>query len=152
MSTKSTFSVVLTVGKDGTEKAVNCLLAAFPKDAYRLTPLLEAPLGIEVEASERRPTRSRPQENYYRKWQREFAEWCGLTPDEMHDEILCRAFGSETFETRFGQKRRPLKRSGRTTIAEYSVLIETLIWTAAEMEFAIPPPPTPEQYEDYANG
>jgi hypothetical protein len=148
----SSSSVSFTVGKEGTERVVKCLLEAFPKEAYRINPLLEAPLGIELEASERKPTRSRPQENYYRKWQREFAEWCGLTPDEMHHEMLCKAFGSETFETKFGEKRRPLKRSARTTIAEYSTLIETLIWTAAELGFAIPPPPTPEQYEEYANG
>mgnify|MGYP003328405093 CR=1 FL=1 len=35
---------------------------------------------------------------------------------------------------------------------EYSQLIDTLILVAAGMGYAIPPPPTPEEYEDYAHG
>ena len=70
----------------------------------------------------------------------------------MHTELLCRAFGSEEVETRLGLKVRPTKRSSKISLSEYSELIETLIIIAAEMGFAIPPPPTPEQYEDYANG
>ena len=152
MSMTSRSSVRLVNGKDLNEKVIGYLSQAFPQQQKLLTALADAPLGLEVEVYKRKASRSRPQENYYRKWQRNFADWCGLTPDEMHDELLCRAFGSEVYETKFGEKRRPLKRSGRTTIAEYSVLIETLILTAAEMGFAIPPPPTPDQYEEYANG
>ena len=32
--------------------------------------------------------KTRSQENYYRKWCGQFAKHCGLTPDEMHEEIF----------------------------------------------------------------
>jgi hypothetical protein len=83
--------------------------------------------------------RSRSQEGYYRKWSRGFGEFCGMTPDEMHNELLLQAFGTIEVETKFGWKKRPNKRSGNTTKEEFSVLIDTLIRTAAEMGFDIPP-------------
>ena len=84
--------------------------------------------------------RSRPQENYYRKWSREFGKHVGLTPAEMHDEILCLHFGSEDVETPFGIKRRPIQRSNTSNREEYTDLIETLVRVAAEMDFSIPEP------------
>ena len=63
-----------------------------------------------------------------------------MTPDELHDELLCRAFGSEEISTKFGIKRRPLKRSGDTNRSKYSELIDILIMTAAEMGLAVPAP------------
>ena len=84
-------------------------------------------------------SRTRPQEGYYRKWCREFAEFCGMTPDEMHNEMLYQAFGTIEVETKFGWRKRPNKRSRTTTKEEFSTLIDTLIRTAAEMGFAIPP-------------
>ncbi len=113
---------------------------------------LKAFESITLIAEKTTKTRTRPQENYYRKWCGEFAKWAGLTPDEMHEEILCLAFGTVESETKFGVKRRPVKRSGQVKREEYSLLIEQLILTAAEIGFAIPPPPMPEQYEEYANG
>ena len=85
-------------------------------------------------------SRSRPQENYYRKWVREFGKHCGLTPSEMHDEILCIHFGIEETETPFGVKRRPAKRSKNSTRDEYTELVNTLIRVASEMNFSIPEP------------
>ena len=70
----------------------------------------------------------------------------------MHHELLCKAFGSTTTSTKFGDKTRANKRSADVDPKEYSSLIETLIIVAAEMSFAVPPPPTPEEYEEYANG
>ena len=78
--------------------------------------------------------------------------YCGATQDETHEQILCEAFGSQTHKTKFGDKRRPNKRSAKLNPKEYSHLIDTLIVVAAGMGYAIPPPPTPEEYEDYAHG
>jgi hypothetical protein len=83
--------------------------------------------------------KTRNQENYYRKWCGQFAKHCGLTPDEMHDELLCITYGSEEVETKFGTRRRPLKRSSSASVKEYSELVDTLIRVAAEMDFAVPP-------------
>ena len=94
-------------------------------------------MTIEVKTQS---ARSRPQENYYRKWVREFGKHCGLTPSEMHDEILCIHFGIEETETPFGIKRRPAKRSKNSTRDEYTELVNTLIRVAAEMQFDIPEP------------
>ena len=86
--------------------------------------------------------KTRSQENYYRKWCGQFAMYCGLTPDEMHEEILCITYGSEEVETKFGTRRRPVQRSSSASVKEYSELVETLIRVAAEMGFAVPPPDT----------
>lgn len=86
--------------------------------------------------------KTRSQENYYRKWCGQFAKHCGLTPDEMHEEILCITYGSEEVETKFGTRRRPAQRSSSASVKEYSELVETLIRVAAEMGFAVPPPDT----------
>jgi hypothetical protein len=80
------------------------------------------------------------QRNYYWKWCREFGQYCGTTPDETHEEILCHTYGTEYTETRFGIKRRPQKRSSEANRVEYSLLIDTLIRVAAEMGFDVPPP------------
>ena len=80
------------------------------------------------------------QRAYYWKWLKEFGQFCGTTPDETHEEILCQTYGSEYLETRFGIKRRPQKRSSEATRPEYSLLIDTLIRVAAELGFQIPPP------------
>jgi len=96
--------------------------------------------GATFEIKAHKTNRSRPQENYYRKWLREFAKHAGLTPDEMHDEILCIHFGSENIETSFGIKRRPTKRSNGSNKEEYAELINTLIRVAAEMGYQIPEP------------
>jgi hypothetical protein len=62
-----------------------------------------------------------------------------MTPDEMHEEMLCMTFGSVEVETKFGMRRRPVTRSGETNTATYSRLIDNLINTAADMDFRVPP-------------
>jgi len=96
--------------------------------------------GMTLELKPQKTNRSRPQENYYRKWSREFGKHVGLTPNEMHEEILCIHFGSENIDTPFGVKRRPSQRSTQSNREQYTDLIETLIRVAAEMEFNIPEP------------
>ena len=96
--------------------------------------------GMTIELKPQKTNRSRPQENYYRKWSREFGKHVGLTPNEMHEEILCIHFGSEDIDTPFGVKRRPTQRSTQSNREQYTDLIETLIRVAAEMEFNIPEP------------
>ena len=95
--------------------------------------------GVSLEVKPIRQGRSRSQEGYYRKWCGSFADHCGLTPDEMHEEMLCVAFGSEEVPTRFGVMRRPLSRSGETNSSTYSRLIDVLIDTAADIGFKVPP-------------
>lgn len=102
--------------------------------------LLQSKDGIEVGICPLRHGHTRPQENYYRNWCRKFGDYCGLTPDEMHTEILCTAYGSEEVHTKFGYKRRPLKRSGSAKRGDYSHLIDVLTRVAAEMGFDIPAP------------
>jgi len=110
----------------------------FPDQSEELKLLLDVE-SLTVVAEKTVYSRSRPQENYYRKWCRAFGEWAGLTPDEMHEEILRIAFGTEEAETKFGSKLRPAKRSAEVKRDEYSLLIDHLIITAAKMGFAIPP-------------
>jgi hypothetical protein len=62
-----------------------------------------------------------------------------MTPDEMHDEMLCQCYGSTEHATKFGMKRRPAKRSGNASRGDYSDLIETLCRVAAEIGYYIPP-------------
>ena len=115
------------------------LLPDKPRDEL-LSLVDDMPLGLTITVEKIKKERSRQQEKYYRKWCNAFARHCGLTPDEMHDEMLCRAYGSEEVETKFGIKRRPMKRSGQLTAKKYSELIDVLVMTAAEMGFAVPPP------------
>lgn len=96
--------------------------------------------GITLRIEPLRLERTCQQERYYRKWCREFAHHCGYEADEMHEILLRKAFGTETFKGRYGKVRRPTKRSGDAERGEYSELIETLIRTAAEEGFVIPPP------------
>ncbi len=113
----------------------------FPEVARELIEIAhKARDGITIEILPYAHKRSRQQENYYRKWCRAFGEYCGTTPDETHEEILCIAYGSEVRETRFGRKIRPVQRSSEANRIEYSLLIDTLVRVAAEMGFDIPPP------------
>ena len=95
--------------------------------------------GITIEVKPLKTKRTRPQENYYRKYCAMFAKHCGMTPDEMHDEMLCQCYGSDEYQTKFGVKRRPARRSSDATRGDYSELIETLCRVAAQMDYYIPP-------------
>ena len=96
--------------------------------------------GIDITIEPLVYDHTKSQSRYYHKYCREFANYTGNTHDEMHDEILCAAYGSEIVQTKIGPRRRPLKRSSDAKRTEYSVLIDTLIRIAAECGFVIPPP------------
>ena len=117
------------------------LASFFPSRSGEIISLTaDMSVGATLELSPLKTNRTRPQENYYRVWSREFAKHVGLTPDEMHDEILCIHFGSEEINTGFGMKRRPKQRSSLSSKTEYMELIDTLVRVAAEMGFDIPDP------------
>jgi len=133
----------ILIDKDRGEKAAE--LAAFlcrltPDRIKEITELMKSfnDKGLLINIEILKSDRSRPQENYYRKWCSEFAKYCGLTPDEMHEEMLMLTFGEETIDTMFGPKRRPIKRSGETSKQTYSDLIDNLIRKSAEMGYEIP--------------
>jgi|TARA_R110000824_G_scaffold123219_1_gene280840 hypothetical protein len=105
-------------------------------------------VGLQIDVSVKKKERSRPQENYYRKWCGRFANFCGMTPDEMHEEMLCQTFGSEEVDTKMGIRRRPIKRSSGTNTSTYAELIETLVRVSSELGFVVPLPNTRE----YENG
>ena len=94
--------------------------------------------GLCFEVNPLKSDRKRSQENYYRKWVAGFAKHCGLTREEMHEEILMITFGEEVVDTLFGPKRRSLKRSQETSKETYADLIDTLIRTSAEMGYDVP--------------
>ena len=71
-----------------------------------------------------------------------------MTPDEMHEEMLCQTFGSEEVDTKMGIRRRPIKRSSGTNTSTYAELIETLVRVSSELGFVVPLPNTRE----YENG
>lgn len=133
------------VNKHENQKQLTGLLFSlakfFPTRAEEITSLTgDMSVGATLELCPLKTNRTRPQENYYRVWSREFAKHVGLTPDEMHDEILCIHFGSEEIDTPFGMKRRPLQRSSVSSKTQYMELIDTLVRVAAEMSFDIPDP------------
>jgi len=116
------------------------LSSAFPDKLKELVDVNKrAAEGVIIEIKPMRASRTRPQENYYRKWCAEFARFCGMTPDEMHEELLCQCYGSTEHATKFGIRRRPAKRSNDVDKPDYSELIETLCRIAAEVGFYVPP-------------
>jgi len=145
--------ITLVAQEEKSQRLQDAISEVFPQQADHIRKIFAgAKLGVNLEISHKKKSRSRAQENYFRKWEREFANFCGLTQDEMHNELLCRSFGSEDVETRLGIKIRPMQRSDRSSPSEYAELIDTLIIVAAQTGFAVPPPPTPEEYKEYANG
>lgn len=95
--------------------------------------------GIFFETQKSKQQRTRSQEGYYRKWCREFANFVGLTPDEMHNEILKQCYGTKVIDTPFGKKEVPSMRSTDTDKYSYSELIECLIRVASTVGFVVPP-------------
>ena len=132
--------------KDETKinKILRLLCKEFPQMQSEIHLVGMSRHGMTLEINPLKTRRSRPQENYYRKWCNGFAKFCGLTPDEMHNELLCQCYGSEEINTKFGAVRRPVKRSNDTSRGDYSELIETLCRVAAEMGYDVPPPTTEE--------
>ena len=133
----------IRIPKDDTDKIMGLLMAVskeFPEHTQDVLQLTRsAKHGITVEILPLTFSRTRPQEGYYRKWCRGFATSVGMSPDAMHEEMLCITFGSEQVSTLWGWRREPSLRSGDVTSEQYSMLIEVLIQTAAEFGFVIPP-------------
>ena len=129
--------------RDRTEKIIGVfqyLSGMFPEAIQDMVAVnKKATEGLTIEITPIKVNRSRPQENYYRKYCAEFGRFCGMTPDEMHDELLCECFGSTEHATKFGIKRRPSKRSSDLSREEYGQLVETLCRVAAEIGYYVPP-------------
>lgn len=103
---------------------------------------------VVLRLTEYKPSRTRKQENYYRKCCRIVGQEIGYDPDDIHEIVLATTWGSEVREV-FGQKKRvPLKRSADSkNPKEYAELTETLARLAAEYAgFVLP---TPEELENY---
>lgn len=124
-----TMALYLALRKDFSELA-GAILEASRESRHGVTLTIE-PIVM---------SQTNPQRGYYHKWKNAFADFCGSTPDEMHEHLLCETYGSEMVDTRLGLVRRPLKRSSVANRVEYSVLIDTLIRVAADMGFFVPPP------------
>lgn len=129
-------------------KLLMALAGRFPDEIPAIQHMLPRlkEKGVELCVQPIRDERTRSQESYYRKWAREFGKFTGNTPDEIHEIMLSRTYGSEQVETKFGVMNRPVQRSADQSKSSYSDLIETLIRESAEMGFIIPPPkaPSPE--------
>jgi hypothetical protein len=121
------------------------IISAIRKAYPRLGPSIddvmsEAKHGLVLTLEPLEFEQTGSQRGYYHMWKRRFADWCGATPDEMHEYLLCETYGSEHVETMIGLQLRPLQRSSKANRVEYSKLIDTLIRVAAEMGFHVPPP------------
>lgn len=129
--------------RERTEKIIGVfqyLSTMFPESIQDMVAVnKKATEGLTIEITPIKVSRSRPQENYYRKYCAEFGRFCGMTPDEMHEELLCECFGSTEHATKFGIKRRPAKRSSDLSREEYGQLVETLCRVAAEIGYYVPP-------------
>lgn len=133
-----------TFGRDRSEQLTTLLIVLqkpFPQIADGLMEVVrEARAGVRLSLEALQHAQTNPQRGYYHMWKNAFADFCGTTPDEMHEHLLCEAYGSETHHTKIGLMKRPLQRSSEANRVEYSLLIDTLIRVAADMGFAVPPP------------
>ena len=69
-------------------RLIDTLSGAFPRRSEEIKDVcIKSDLGIVVELCSAKKERTRRQEKYYRKWCGEFAKHCGMTPDEMHEEM-----------------------------------------------------------------
>ena len=131
----------LDIKGSGVGEALGPICALVPNRSAEIMDLfMRCKKGLVIELKPLQKGRSRNQESYYRKWCAAFADHCGMTPDEMHEEMLCQCYGSEEVETKFGYRRRPLRRSNDASRGDYSELIETLCRLAAQLDFMVPPP------------
>ena len=136
--------MIIQIPKEDNDRLMGLLVALSREFPESTTDLLElsrsAKRGITVEVLPLKLKRTDEQQGYYRKQCREFANWTGNSPDEMHEYILRECYGTDYVETAIGMMRRPQKRSSDTDINEYSELIETLIRVASNYDYVIPPP------------
>ena len=141
----------LILGPENKEPLIQILMALvrwFPDSQEEIKNLIHQVKKqvIQLCVDPLKPDRTKSQENYYRKWAREFGKFTGNTPDEIHEIMLCKTYGSKQVVTRYGVMHRPVQRSSDQSKSSYADLIETLIRESAEMDFIIPPPkpPSPE--------
>ena len=117
---------------------LNMLFPAWGEDIYNVITSSRNGITISIDSLEFNHTSA--QQRYFHKWCREFGKFTGNTEGEMKDIVLGEMFGTETVNTKFGPRVRPLKRSSDAKRIDYSALIDTLTLMAAEMDFYIPPP------------
>lgn len=126
------------------DRAMPVLLAlkkARPSQVDELDRVLkQSRHGVTIELRPFEFKQTDEQRGYYHMWKNAFAQYTGNTPDEMHEHLLCEAYGSEVRRTGLGLVRRPLQRSSKANRTDYSFLIDTLIRVAADMGFVVPPP------------
>jgi len=123
--------------KASTVALVLTLCRQFRSHSVELRQLCNgAKSGIQVDLT-RIKDYTRSQENFYRQKSREFADWTGLTEEELHDEILRRTFGSIEVETKLGRRQRPAKTSKDLDKTQFNQLIDTLISTATKLKFSL---------------
>ena len=88
--------------------------------------------GIAVEIKRVTKRHTDPQQGYYWRCLGIVAKEAGMSPEAFHDAVLVEAFGFETIEIGDHFYRRPLQRSSKVGVDDYSGLIETLLRIAAE--------------------
>lgn len=136
-------AVTLTIPSQYTDRIVTLMAGLrdlFPSRADELRAIFrQAERGIQCTVEPLKLDQTDQQRGYYWMWLRNFANFCGATPDETHEHILCEAFGASYHRTMLGLMKRPIQRSSESKREDYSHLIETLIRVAAEMGFIIPP-------------
>ena len=134
----------ITAGNDQVARLAHVLGAlktAYPRLIDQIdSTIAEAKNGLTLTLEPLEFEQTHNQRGYYHMWKKKFADFCGSTPDEMHEYLLCETYGSEVVETMIGIRTRPLQRSSTANRTEYSVLIDTLIRVAADMGFHVPPP------------
>ena len=98
---------------------------------------MEKPWKVTVELF--KPNRSDSQNRRLWKLHTLASEFTGYTPEEMHEEALCKHFGftevevKDFFTGEIAMKRRPLKRSSARNTKEFAAFMEqTEIWYITE--------------------
>ena len=125
------------------------LCGLFPDYADELTNLLlNSKKGVSLEITALKKHQTITQKGYYWANLRRMAKDIGMTPDELHNEMLCEAFGSDEVATPFGIKRRPHIRSSECDRDKYSDLIETMIRVADSIGYLIPISRQEEEMEE----
>lgn len=98
---------------------------------------------VEIVIRRKRKKRSNPQNKYYRGVVIEIlSEYCGYTPDEMHDAIKYKFLKKQTDgkPLTFGST------AGLTTIEFEELMSKIRIWASSELSVYIPEPNEPIEW------
>lgn len=98
--------------------------------------------GIEVRVDKARRKHTESQRGYYHLCVDILARTIGDSHDGIHDVVLAEAFGSQDVVMGEHVYRRPLQRSAKLGVEDYSILIETLHRCAAFAGVVLPDPQT----------